>query len=71
MFPLFRYIIRMIEIIVTLDLGASSVEALSLNFSADTGVGEELQEVDNLQAAQGKHRSQRYFLCPVHMDFPD
>ena len=47
------------------------MEALSLNFSAGTGVGEELQEVDNLQAAQGKHRGQRYFVCPVHMDFPD
>ena len=66
-----RYINRTIEIIITLDFGTSSAKAFSFSFDADTGVWEEIQGVDNVQAAQGKHCSQRYFVCPLHMDFPD
>lgn len=71
LYSLVRYINRMIEIIVTLDLGISLAKALSFRFSADNGVWEELQGVDNVQAAQGKHRSQGYLLCSVHIDTPD
>ena len=61
----------MIEVIVKLDLGTSSAKALNFRFSANTGFWEEPQGVNDVQAAQRKHRSQSYFVCPLHMEFPD